>query len=260
MNKEEVSHILYNKFIFHPDNIPDPIRIDENGKVIVYGNILYKYDSTRLPLDFKKVSGNFLIKGSLETLAGSPEEVGGYFSCSQTKISSLSNGPSKVDGHYFCYECINLTSLNGSPNTVGGDFYCFDSPITNLIGSPKYVGGSFNVSSTDIDSLVHGPQFFKNIFYGFTPFEKKLFNDEKTQIDTVKLYPSIIIDKLTSNNIVLHRGAQLLLVQRVPYAIEFILNPSRMVQLTAVKADLMSIRYIKNPDPLVTLYVKQNKS
>ena len=48
-------------------------------------------------------------------------EVGGYFTCSYNK----------------------LTTLEGAPRKVGRDFYCSDNQLTSLVGSPEEVGGDF---------------------------------------------------------------------------------------------------------------------
>ena len=58
--------------------------VDVDGEVKLTRKLNY---STKLPLKFGKVSGNFRIShNNLISLVGSPKEVGGYFSCYDNQL------------------------------------------------------------------------------------------------------------------------------------------------------------------------------
>ncbi len=146
----------FEKYVINPDgsvgidaDIDEKIRmmcdiivegnysINTDGTVDVDGNVdLGGYDSTKLPLKFGKVSGNFDCSNSkldFRIWGGAPKEVGGDFNC-----SGMAWKPS------------TLTSLEGSPEEVGGDFTCSTNRLTSLIGAPKKVGGDFYCSENKI--------------------------------------------------------------------------------------------------------------
>ena len=64
-------------------------------------------------------------------MEGAPESVGGGFSCSDNK----------------------LTSLEGAPSHVGGDFVCRNNQLTSLEGAPSHVGGDFDFDNNNLTSL-----------------------------------------------------------------------------------------------------------
>jgi hypothetical protein len=77
-------------------------------------------------------------------LEGSPQFVGGAFSCDKTNITSLDGAPMSVGRSFRCYET-QITSLKGAPKFVGGNFECgFCSRLTSLKGHPEIVRGVFN--------------------------------------------------------------------------------------------------------------------
>jgi len=69
-------------------------------------------------------------------------DVGGYFDCSHTNLTSLENSPKSVSGDFYCINN-KLTSLVGAPKIVGGDFWCSYNDLTSLEGAPKVVGKDF---------------------------------------------------------------------------------------------------------------------
>ena len=76
--------------------------------------------------------------------------VGGYFDCSDCKLTSLRGCPKIVSGNFNCFWCENLTSLEGAPEKVGKNFHCSRcNNLTSLEGAPKEVGGSFYCSNCD---------------------------------------------------------------------------------------------------------------
>jgi hypothetical protein len=100
------------------------------------------------PEDFKgvkfgKVSEDFWCSyNSLTSLAGAPQEVGGYFDCSGNNLTSLAGAPQEIGGYFEC-RGNNLTSLAGAPQEIGGDFDCIGNKLTSLAGAPQKVGGFF---------------------------------------------------------------------------------------------------------------------
>jgi hypothetical protein len=109
--------------------------VDIHGKVNVKDqNVeIYSVPGNRIPVRFGVVGLNFICKDiALNTLANSPEKVGGDFDCSKN----------------------NLTSIKDAPNKVGGYFNCSDNPITDLKGIPRIVK-SYNLSDTKITHLSH---------------------------------------------------------------------------------------------------------
>ena len=60
-------------------------------------------------------------------MEGAPQEVGGWFDCSYTELTSLEGAPIKVGGDFDCSNN-HLTSLEEAPQTVEGDFECRYNP------------------------------------------------------------------------------------------------------------------------------------
>lgn len=81
--------------------------------------------------------------------------VGGIFTCSENKLTSLDGGPTMVGSDFFCYENI-LSTLKGGPTTVGGLFDCYDNKLSTLEGSPTYVGGDFDCQFNKLSSTYSG--------------------------------------------------------------------------------------------------------
>ena len=76
-------------------------------------------------------------------------DVGGYFDCSHTNLTSLENSPKSVSGDFYCINN-KLTSLVGAPKIVGGDFWCSYNDLTSLEGAPKSVGLNFACSNNPV--------------------------------------------------------------------------------------------------------------
>jgi hypothetical protein len=64
----------------------------------------------------------------LENLIGSPDEVGGNFGCTNSKLKSLKGSPKIVDGHFVCSYNSKLQSIDGFETEVNGNFVCYDTP------------------------------------------------------------------------------------------------------------------------------------
>ena len=129
------------------------------------------------------VTKDFICSNSkIETLEGSPKEVGGRFYCDSCKnlislegapekvnwfscsrcdnLTSLKGVPKEVEMYFNCIKCKSLKSLKGAPEKVGRDFVCaYCSSLTSLKGAPKEVGGDFICSDCyDLKSLEGAPE------------------------------------------------------------------------------------------------------
>jgi hypothetical protein len=96
--------------------------IDKDLKVSVDGDVdLSKLNFSILPVVFKKVTGQFIVRNTgLETLDGCPESVGTWFDCSYTNIKNLVGGPKVINAsksrdneQYLAHNNQNLVSLEG---------------------------------------------------------------------------------------------------------------------------------------------------
>ena len=103
---------------------------------------------------------------NLQSLEGSPKEVGGYFDCSHcNNLQSLNGAPETVNGYFDCSGCNNLQSLEGCPETVI-DFYCYGCiNLQSLEGCPEKVGGGFSCSHcNNLQSLNGAPETVNGYF------------------------------------------------------------------------------------------------
>jgi hypothetical protein len=151
-----------------------------NGEYNVNGDVtVINWKGDQLPIQFKKVTGNFnCINNGLKTLKGVPEEVGRDFWCVNNQLTSLEGSPKEVGGGFYCnynkltslkgnlekvgrsFQCSynQLTSLEGSPKEISGDFKCDNNKLTSLEGGPKEVGGTFDCSNNKLTSLEGSPK------------------------------------------------------------------------------------------------------
>ena len=139
----------YNQFINESNQNIDSIcnkygiknyTINQDGSIDVDGNVnLSSKKLTKLPLKFRNVSGNFWCyynrrsggdTGTLTSLEGSPQSVGGNFDCFNNK----------------------LTSLEGSPQIVGGDFNCYNNQLKDVYGIKEgfRLGGRFYIENNPV--------------------------------------------------------------------------------------------------------------
>ena len=88
--------------------------------VDVDGDVQLDIDaSTKLPVVFGVVTGNFDVGGSmLTTLEGCPRQVGRTFDCSNTDITSFEGGPDEVGAAYVARNLENLVTFKGLPRVV----------------------------------------------------------------------------------------------------------------------------------------------
>ena len=104
--------------------------INTDGTIDVHGNVYLSIRrSTKLPLKFRNVSGDFDCRfNNLTTLVGSPQSVDGNFYCYSNELTTLEGAPKSVGGGFTC-SYNNLTTLEGAPKSVSGDFYCINNPF-----------------------------------------------------------------------------------------------------------------------------------
>jgi len=116
--------------------------INSEGLVDVDGDvILYRYELTKLPLNFGHITGDFDCQDNkLTNLEGCPLSVGGQFDCTHNQ----------------------LTSLEGCPREVGIAFYCFNNQITSLRFAPEEVDGIVLVLPNPISDI---PKKYLNELY-----------------------------------------------------------------------------------------------
>ena len=98
-------------------------------------------------------------------------------------------GYTEVGGYFYCHES-ELTSLKGAPKKVEGDFYCSYNELTTLEGAPEEVGGWFDCSGNKLKTLDGAPEkirtFFSDIVrpndweeYYLTHFKDKKWSEEE---------------------------------------------------------------------------------
>jgi hypothetical protein len=156
--------------------IKSKIKINADGSVDVQGDVSIPREYTKIPVQFRNVSGKF--------------------SCHNTQITSLQGAPQQVGGNFWCTNT-KITSLQGAPHQVGGCFGCEQTSITSLQHAPQQVGGNFYCNDTKIISLQHAPQFVGKEVYCYGTEIKSLHNIHKIHIDWVIGYALSLPDKCT---------------------------------------------------------------
>ncbi len=132
--------------------------IDVDGDVYLCGGKL-----SRLPLEFRHVSGNFYCHNNqLTSLQGCPESVGGGFYCYSNQLTSLEGCPESVGEGFYC-DNNQLTNLEGCPRSVGGNFDCAHNQLTSLQGCPESVDGDFSCYYNPVSDIYKLFKTFKCI-------------------------------------------------------------------------------------------------
>jgi len=164
-------------------------KLNPDGGVDVDGNVDISYlRLTKLPIKFGKVTGYFNCHfNKLNSLEGSPIEVGGNFYCPNNRLTTLEGGPIEVgDGFNCAYN--QLTSLEGAPSEIIGNFECSNNELTSIEGGPIYVGEGFFCSYNNLIGLEGGPKEIGGEFdCRFNPIFAvyKLFPDYKSFMDSL---------------------------------------------------------------------------
>jgi hypothetical protein len=84
-------------------NIKFRSTINVDGSVDVQGEVVIPYGYTKIPVQFRTVSGHFKNCAQIESLKGAPSYVGGTFWCDGTPIRSLWGSPTYVGGSFYCH-------------------------------------------------------------------------------------------------------------------------------------------------------------
>ena len=141
---------------------PNKMCYDCDGDVRISKDIVA---GGKLKIRFGNVGGYFDCNEShLTTLEGAPNKVGGYFVCDNNNLTSLEGAPKEVGGGFSC-NSNNLTSLKGAPQKVGENFFCSHNNLTTLEGAPQEVGGDFYCSYNELTSLEGAPNVVGRDFY-----------------------------------------------------------------------------------------------
>lgn len=140
--------------------------IDDDLEITTRDNVvLENIDISFLPVTFKLVNGDFIIKEcNLKSLKGVPRVVKGNFDCTKNYLQSLAGGPVQVYGAYDCSRN-RLTSIRSPLKSLAGLFDCSNNPITSLKGALTDYS-DFNCTSTKITNFVGGPVRIENSFQG----------------------------------------------------------------------------------------------
>jgi hypothetical protein len=99
---------------------------------------------------FGFIEGTFYCQNNqLESLIGSPREVGEDFTCSNNRLTTLEGAP-EVIGKTFECENNQLTDLKGAPQKIGWDFWCRRNELTSLDGLSTDIGGELYSSKNPV--------------------------------------------------------------------------------------------------------------
>jgi hypothetical protein len=129
--------------------------INEDGSVDVDGSVnLSGKRLTKLPLKFRRVTGNFVCHTNrLTSLEGAPKELGGTFDCQQNQLTSLEGSPKVVGGDFWC-SYNQLTSLVGGPEVVLGVYFVYDNKINSFEGFPDDYEGDVDFNSNPAQKIL----------------------------------------------------------------------------------------------------------
>jgi hypothetical protein len=160
--------------------INDDLSVDVDHDVSIFN--LKPAGYTNLPIKFRKINGDFLLRDpKVTTLQGCPDEVVGNFKIENIGITSLEGGPHTVNGYYMLFDttalvstkgmashigglvqmlsCRKLTSLEGFPKAIGGRIELIGaSALTSLKGLPVHIDGDLDIAECrSLTTLVGGP-------------------------------------------------------------------------------------------------------
>lgn len=136
--KSEIESIIRDHWI-----ILDQYDIDNFGSISVNGNVKFSTHMnylTEIPLTFTKVTGDFdCSRLKLNTLKGSPIEVGGNFDCTFNPLASLEYAPRKV-GKTFAFDNTIKSLFTGGKNSNFNEVEMFIiTDIPELIELPDII-------------------------------------------------------------------------------------------------------------------------
>ena len=137
---EQTKTILSQNFKIESNALyPAGWMFDQDGKIVVAGDLHLTRSQSQLPLRFSKVHGTFTCNNkNLRTLEGCPLEIEGDFDASFNLLSKLTSFPHWVSGSILL-NSNKLTSLQGLPDTVSDNLEIQDNPLESLDHLPKSI-------------------------------------------------------------------------------------------------------------------------
>ncbi|WP_029596553.1 hypothetical protein [Flavobacterium sp. ACAM 123] len=162
--------------------------INQDGSIDVDGDvILSKMNIIMIPLNFNRVSGNFICSyNQLTSLKNAPRIVGESFGCRINLLTSLEHCPKIIGGSFNCGKN-RLTSLKHCPSEIHGDYNIEYNKLTSLEYSPATIGGSIRCEFNLLTSLEHMPTYSVDgdIDYGYNhlPINFHAIVDELSDLD-----------------------------------------------------------------------------
>lgn len=132
--------------------------IEEDGRVLVYGDVKLVTLQSQLPLRFSKVLGDFeCFDTGLKTLEGAPEEVERDFGTEHCQLTNLEGAPKRVGG-YFNVSNNSIKSLAGFPDDVGGSVFLSHNQLNSLKGLPETLSDDLEIHGNNLTSLEGFPR------------------------------------------------------------------------------------------------------
>jgi len=136
------------KYLIRSYTINDDLSIDVDGDV----DLEYR-SLTKLPLNFRNVSGDFYCRNNqLTSLEGGPNKVGGDFSCYRNQLTSLEGAPREVGNGLYC-SGNKLTSLEGISKYISGGIYCHNNQLRDVKGVKDGWRGRFVVKGNPVQKI-----------------------------------------------------------------------------------------------------------
>jgi hypothetical protein len=112
--------------------------INADGSVDVNGDVRLPSAYTKIPFQFRTVSGDFICyRTKIRSLKGAPQWVGGSFDCSSTKVESLEYAPQYIGSDFWCSDT-QIKSLHNihktNSNWVIGNRLALPQTCTHILG------------------------------------------------------------------------------------------------------------------------------
>jgi hypothetical protein len=199
MSPEKIKQLIKSNFAVRSQPMISNIIQVEGGRAIIHSkcHIIQgtKFYSGRLPVLFKSVYGDFIIRAcGLSTLEGCPTVVEGNFNCSSNELTNMIGGPEEVESDYICISN-PLTSLEGLPKIAG----CFrinidaNIPLLRLIVVPY----SFIFVRRNLDGTTFNPIDIEQIL---TKYQSKVKDKYMTRKAAVISCQKELIDNGFTGN------------------------------------------------------------
>ncbi len=113
-----------------------------------------------------------------------------YFSCFHNLLETLEGSPREVGGNFFCSRN-SLKTLEGAPREVVGGFWCLNNPLRSLEGAPETIRGKFWSDLLDV------PEGQWSIFTLATMFPES--SGEKKDLLGTLVSPEVLQKRIDEN-------------------------------------------------------------